>query len=152
MEGLARARRHGWAAWAFAIFAFATALIIRLWIGDSIAGFPFTTFLAATIVTALVSGALPAACVAIVSVAAACYFFIPPIHSFAITEMRVLSASFYGFLCVVAIGAIAIMHLAMDQLREERARADALAKSRETMFHELQHRVANKLQFVGNLL
>ena len=44
------------------------------------------------------------------------------------------------------------LRLALEEAEKERARADAFAQQRETMFTELQHRVANNLQLVAGML
>jgi two-component sensor histidine kinase len=44
------------------------------------------------------------------------------------------------------------VRLSFEEAEKERARAETLAQQRETMFMELQHRVANNLQLVAGML
>lgn len=44
------------------------------------------------------------------------------------------------------------LRLALEEAEKERARADTFAQQRQTMFTELQHRVANNLQLVAGML
>ena len=44
------------------------------------------------------------------------------------------------------------LRLALEEAEKERARANTFAQQRQTMFTELQHRVANNLQLVAGLL
>ncbi|MGE0045290.1 MAG: sensor histidine kinase, partial [Hyphomonadaceae bacterium] len=130
----------------------AGAFLVRYGFDDALARFPFFTFIIAIIISAVESGALPALVVAILSIAAAIYFFVPPVNSFELTPERLSNVSVYAVLAAVIVGAIGVMHAALDRLSAERARVGAIAVSRQTMFQELQHRMANKLQFIQSLL
>jgi two-component sensor histidine kinase len=66
-------------------------------------------------------------------------------------------AAWIATLVVVAAalaGVMTIMSLAraLDQVESERNRAEALAESRQTLFRELHHRIANNMQVVSSLL
>jgi two-component sensor histidine kinase len=53
---------------------------------------------------------------------------------------------------VLDIYLVRVMVQTAERLQTARARADALAERQRTMFAELQHRVANNMQFVSSLL
>ncbi|MGE0045082.1 MAG: DUF4118 domain-containing protein, partial [Hyphomonadaceae bacterium] len=69
---------------------------MRYGFDDALARFPFFTFIIAIIISAVVSGALPALVVAILSIAAAIYFFVPPVNSFELTPERLSNVSVYA--------------------------------------------------------
>jgi two-component sensor histidine kinase len=116
------------------------------------AGLPFITFFPAVILTSFFAGTWPAVLVAVLSILAAWYFFLPPLQSFAVSSAEILALVF--FITVVALMIILVhsLNVAIDRLRAEREKANTLAQQRETMFAELQHRISNNLQLVAALL
>ena len=60
--------------------------------------------------------------------------------------------AFFAAVAAIIIVLIYALNVAIDRLRDERARARMLAQQRKTMFAELQHRISNNLQLVAALL
>lgn len=115
-------------------------------------GYPFVTFFPAVILTAFLFGTRPGIVAAIASWLIARYFFMDPVHSLSF-QAAVLPAGLF-FTLVVAVD-IAIIHLlqrANRLLRRQRENSNRRQEMREAMFHELQHRVSNKLQIIASLL
>jgi two-component system, sensor histidine kinase PdtaS len=144
----------------FACAAFGIALFLRLALDAELPpGFPFLTFFPAVILTAFFAGLWPGIAVAIASGLAAWYFFIPPANSFAIGPSTALALGFYLVIVTVDILLIHAMDVALRRLRQEQgkvreaeARAMELARHREVLYAELQHRISNNLQIVSALL
>lgn len=128
------------------------AALTRFWIGDTLLPFPFLTFFPAIIVTALAGGVRPAVLVTAASGLTAWYFFVPEFGSWSITRGHALGLAFFVFVASIDIALIELLNRAVARGRDDRARAEALLAGREAMFKELQHRVANNMQFLSGLL
>ena len=115
-------------------------------------GFPFLTFFPAVILTTFFLGLRPGLVCAVLSGLAAWYFFIEPVKSFVLNGPTALTLIFYVFIVTVEITLIHLMQLAGARLAAERAVTADLYEQQRTMFQELQHRVANNMQFVAALL
>lgn len=115
-------------------------------------GFPYLTFFPAVVITAYLAGLRAAILCAVLSGAAAWYFFIPPYHTFDLNFSTCVALVFYAFVVAVDVFFIDGMQRALRLLRDERARYAALAESRDLLYRELHHRVSNNLQVVGALL
>ncbi|MDU0957800.1 MAG: sensor histidine kinase, partial [Bradyrhizobium sp.] len=63
-----------------------------------------------------------------------------------------LALGFYAIIVAVDITLIHIMHEAAQRLRQERAVSESLYDNQSVLFQELQHRVANNIQFIAGLL
>ncbi len=152
-NSLARARAHPWLGDLVAVAATGVAVAIRQFVDDVLpAGFPYLTFFPAVILTTFFLGLRPGIACAVLSGLAAWYFFIEPAGSFTLNGQAALALAFYAFIVSVDIALIHVMHSAGERLRRERAVTTALYEQQRTMFQELQHRVANNMQFVAALL
>jgi two-component sensor histidine kinase len=83
---------------------------------------------------------------------AAWYLFLRPSDGFAILGTGGLGLAFYAFVIATDVGLVHLMQQRQEALVAERGRATALAKSRELLFRELQHRVANNLQMAAAMV
>ena len=115
-------------------------------------GFPFLTFFPAVILTTFFLGLRPGIVCAVLSGLAAWYYFISPVASFLLSGQTALALAFYAFIVTVEIALIHLMQVAGARLAAERAVTADLYEQQRTMFQELQHRVANNMQFVAALL
>jgi two-component sensor histidine kinase len=140
-------RRHPWHGYAAATLIVVLAFALRNAFGQQDdPSVPFITFFPAILLTALLSGTAVATVVAILGGFLALYFFIPPYYA-------LLPASWWGvvvmvlYALTVAILIVVVHYLnrALDELAQERDHSAAL-------FRELQHRVANNMQFAAALL
>lgn len=115
-------------------------------------GFPFLTFFPGVILATLLAGRGPGVVCALLSGAAALYYFVPPFHSFDLSGGRVVAMLFYLF--VVAIDIVLIDGLVhrQRQLETSEARLTQLTQMQTLLFKELQHRVANNLATVASML
>ncbi|WP_137112120.1 sensor histidine kinase [Rhodobacter sp. SY28-1] len=139
--------------WVLAVLAFAVALVIRYELeGILPPGFPYLTFFPAILISAYFLGPAQGIFVAIASGAAAWYFFIPPLNSFAFSGATAVALAFYVFVAAVEIGLTTLAQGARRALSIEREEKEMLAEQRQLMFHELQHRVSNNLATVSGLL
>ncbi|MBY6263895.1 DUF4118 domain-containing protein [Azospirillum sp. 412522] len=136
-----------------AVLSAAAALLLRLAVdGTMSSGFPFLTFFPAVILTTFMAGRGPGVAAAVLSGLAAWYFFIPPYETFVLNASVALALVFYAVVVAVDVALIHGMQTTLARLQEERSRTAALLEAQTTMFHELQHRVANNMQFVSALL
>jgi two-component sensor histidine kinase len=141
------------ARYGMALLTFATALLLRRLVDNTLpSGFPYLTFFPAVILTTFIAGLGPGVVTAVLSGLAAWYFFIPPFDSFGLDGSVGLALAFYAVVVAVDIALIHGMQMTLARLQEERGRTASLLEAQTTMFHELQHRVANNMQFVSALL
>jgi len=135
------------------VAAAAMALLLRFAVDDMLpTGFPYLTFFPAVVLTAFFFGLRPGIICAALSGLASWYFFMAPAYSLAVTPQTAIALVFYVFIVSVDIALIHIMHLAAARLRADAAETKRLYQQQRTMFQELQHRVANNMQFVSALL
>jgi two-component system, sensor histidine kinase PdtaS len=115
-------------------------------------GFPFITFFPVIVLTAFVAGLGPAMLVTISSTLLAWYVFLPPVHSFILTQEGMLALALFVITAAVVVAVIHVMHSALARLRIEQSRSARLVEQRELLFSELQHRISNNLQVVAALM
>jgi two-component sensor histidine kinase len=146
--------RRPWMGWAVGAGSFVLAFLARYHFSDAMAGLPFVTFFLAVLATSFVGGWLPASAVAVASLLAAGYFFLPPPGAAgSFTWPR--DAVALLFFVLVAGSQIALMHRltkALARLEWKRAQMESMQAAEHLMFSELQHRVANGIQLVASLL
>lgn len=107
---------------------------------------PFITFFPAILLAALFGGTQAGVLIAILSALAAMYFFIPPYGSLAISwPWGAFVMLLYTVTAGVLIATTHYLNKSIDELSRERDNSAVL-------FRELQHRVANNMQFVSALL
>lgn len=152
MERLAALRQRRWVGLALGVSLFALALAIRFWLSEALAPFPFLTFFPAIVLTALLSGVRPAVLVTVLAALTSWYYFVPPYNSWALRPQESVGIAFFLLVAAIDILLIEMLHRAVQRLHAERTRASALLAMRESMFKELQHRVANNMQFVSGML
>jgi two-component sensor histidine kinase len=153
IQATERLRARVWLGDLVALGATATALGLRLAVDDVLPpGFPYLTFFPAVILTTFFCGLRAGITCAILSGLSAWYFFLPPSTGFIVSAQSGVALAFYVFIVTVDIALIHIMHTASTRLRHERAVTAGLYEQQRTMFQELQHRVANNMQFVAALL
>ncbi|MBD8906205.1 sensor histidine kinase [Methylorubrum zatmanii] len=153
---LASARRPpvpSWLGELAALGATGLAIALRYALDDVLPpGFPFLTFFPAVILTTFFFGLRPGIVCGVLSGLAAWYFFIEPAFAFLLTPQTGLALGFYAVIVAVDIALIHGMRVAGERLSAERAVTAHLYEQQRTMFQELQHRVANNMQFVAALL
>jgi two-component system, sensor histidine kinase PdtaS len=138
---------------AVATLAVLLAFGIRLSVDDLLpAGFPFLTFFPAVLITAIFASVAMGVVAAVVSGVLAWVFFIPPFNGLSLAPSALLAMAFYAVITAVELFFIALSASALRHVQAERMRSLQLAKSRDLMFAELQHRVSNNLATVGALL
>ena len=153
LEVTAPLRAHAWFGHVFGMAAVVLALWLRWEIGDALVGFPFLTFFPMVVLTAFLGGIVPGALCAVFSGLAAWYFFVPPPGSFALEWPNgYLAIGVYAVLVSLNLCLIHAMFRALERLQAARVQADRQLERQRTMFAELQHRVANNMQFVSALL
>jgi two-component sensor histidine kinase len=139
-------RRHFWLALTISFGLFAFAFALRFAFGDTLGYVPFITLFPAILISALIGGLWIGVGVTLLSGIAALYFFVPPYQSFALLwPQGVLTMVFFFLTSGIQLYVIDILNRSMDEVAAERDRSTV-------MFQELQHRVANNMQFVASLL
>lgn len=152
-DATAPLRARPWFGHAFGIAGLLFALWLRFEIGDALVGYPFITFFPVIVLTTFLGGTVPGALCAVFSGLAAWYFFIGSAGSLTLEwPGGYIAMGFYFALVSLDIYLIHVMVRALERAQAARAQADALVERQRTMFTELQHRVANNMQFVSSLL
>lgn len=143
-----RFRRHALLGYAIAVGAAIAAFALRLALVDTLPdGFPYLTFFPAVILTTFFCGVGPGTVCAALCGALAWYFFMS-----APGYQNAFAIGFYAIIVAVDITLIHLMHEAARHLRQERAVSERLYENQRVLFQELQHRVANNIQFIAGLL
>lgn len=146
-------RTHSWLGELIAVGVFVIAFVLRFALEDVLPpGFPYLTFFPAVILTTFFCGLRPGITGAVLGGLAAWYWFLPPYGSFALSGPTALALGFYAFIVSVDIALIHLMHRAGERLQAEQSVTAGLYDQQRTMFQELQHRVANNMQFVAAVL
>ncbi|MCS0502386.1 sensor histidine kinase [Ancylobacter mangrovi] len=147
-------REHPWRGDAAGVAMFGAALLLRFALeGILPPGFPFLTFFPAVILTTFFCGLRPGITCAALSTLAAWHFFIGPSVGMRLDNGQALMAlAFFVGIAALDIVLIHFTFTAADTLRAERETSARLNGSLRIMFQELQHRVANNMQFVAALL
>ncbi|MCB6176580.1 DUF4118 domain-containing protein [Rhodobacter sp. Har01] len=143
------------AAFQIALGAAALALATGLRLGlDGVLppGFPFLTYFPAVLIALLFAGVWTGIVVSVIGGLVAWYLFIPPSGAFDTGSGALLAVSFYALITGTEVLFVAAIQAALHVLSDEHQRSADLARSRELMFSELQHRVSNNLATVAALL
>jgi two-component sensor histidine kinase len=140
-----RFRQNFWLGLLVALPIFAAALLVRYLFGDALPGVPFITLTPAILLAALIGGVWVGLAVTVLSGIAAAYLFIPPIGSLQIGWAGAVIMALFVVTSGIQLYVIELINRALDQLEIERDRS-------AVMFQELQHRVANNMQFIAGLL
>jgi two-component sensor histidine kinase len=123
----------------------ALASVLRWLLGGMSEGFGPMTFLPAILLAGLFGGIRIGFAFALVSTIIAWTLFFPPYGTFTLATPHRISMLVFVVTASLELYVIWSLNLAMHALAESRERSN-------TLFRELQHRVANNLQFVSALL
>ncbi len=147
IKTISQFRHHPWHGYAIASAIFVAAFLLRLTFGEQDdPNVPFITFFPAILLAALFGGARAGIVIAILSGLAAMYFFIPPYGTLTLSwPWGYFAMALFAVTSAVMIATAHYLNRAMDELSHERDNSAVL-------FRELQHRVANNMQFVSALL
>jgi two-component system, sensor histidine kinase PdtaS len=145
-DDLLRLRRSPLLGLALALCVFLAAFILRYSFGTELYTVPFITLFPAILISALVGGLWVGVFVAILSAVAAWLWFLPPSATSALRwPDGYLTWALFALTCFIQLYVIHTLNQTVDKLSRARDRSNAL-------FQELQHRVANNLQFVAAML
>ncbi len=108
------------------------------------AGLPFITFFPAIILTTFLGGLGPGIAVAFIAGFVSWYFFLPPEFSFELGEKEFASLVVFWLIAAMDVTLVHLLNRALDH-------AHRLAGERAVLLDEIQHRVANHLQFLAAL-
>ncbi|HEX5237954.1 MAG TPA: histidine kinase dimerization/phosphoacceptor domain -containing protein [Sphingomicrobium sp.] len=124
---------------------FALASTLRWLLGGISEGFGPMTFLPAILLSGLFGGIRIGIAVALVCTFVAWVMFFPPYGTFILDTAQIVTMVVFVVTAVLELYVIRTLNVAIDELSEARERSNVL-------FRELQHRVANNLQFVAAVL
>jgi two-component sensor histidine kinase len=139
-------RLQGPQSWLVAGAFFGASLGIRILLAPWLDPIKFLTFYPAVAAATLLCGWTRGVAVLLLSAAAAWYMFYPPAYSFEIKDANTIVA-LIGFLLVG--GFLVVLVAGMTDLIK---RLEFANRAQESLFQELQHRVANNLQVVVAML
>jgi two-component sensor histidine kinase len=124
---------------------FVLASFLRWSLGGMSEGFGPMTFLPAILLAGLFGGIRIGLAVAALCTLVAWVMFFPPYGTFTLANPHRITMAIFAFTAALELYVIRTLNLAIHELSESRERAN-------TLFRELQHRVANNLQFVASFL
>jgi two-component sensor histidine kinase len=136
----------------FAAALVALGLLLRAALGIPPGDYPFLTFFPAVAITAVVAGARPAVACAVASLVIARYYFVPPFHSFGLTHSNAAPVLLFAIVVGIIVHIVDALGRAVERLKAEQKVSFELIEQQNTIFAELQHRVANNLAFLSGLL
>lgn len=119
--------------------------VARYFIGGISAGFEPITFLPTILLAGLFGGIRVGLAIFIIAVLAAWVWFFPPYGTFILSPRDAITLGVFVLTAVFELCVVRILNLAINDLTLARERSNVL-------FRELQHRVANNLQFAAALL
>lgn len=145
-------RTSSWRGYALALAAWGVAFALRYGLAHWFPpGFPYLTFFPAVVLVAYYAGLRPAILTATLSGLAAWWFWIGPV-GFDLRAATLVALGFYIFVVAIDVFFIVGMDGASRRLAREVERSAALARSRDILLKEVQHRVSNNIQVVSALL
>lgn len=145
-------RSAAWRGYGLALAAWAITFGLRYGLADWFPpGFPYLTFFPAVVFVTYYAGLRPGILTATLSGLSAWWFWIGP-TGFDVGVATFVAIGFYVFVVAVDIFFIVGMDQASRRLAHEVERNAALARSRDVLLKEVQHRVSNNLQVVSALL
>ena len=155
-DRLVRWRRQPMIAYSVAVAAVAVATAARLAVDPIVgSGVPFLTYFPAIVIVSLLSGFWPAMLAVALSVGLAWYFFIPPVHSFALGKYGLWLLVMFGGVAFVSAALAALINAVVERVREqERALLSAQQREAERqrmIIRELEHRTRNLFGLVQGL-
>lgn len=124
---------------------FVLASLLRWILGGISEGFGPMTFLPAILLAGLFGGIRIGLAVAALCTMVAWVMFFPPYGTFTLDHAQRITMVIFVFTAALELYVIRTLNLAIQALSELRERSNIL-------FRELQHRVANNLQFVASFL
>lgn len=124
---------------------FASAIVLRWFLGGLSEGFGPMVFLPAILLTGLIGGIRVGLALAAVCVLVAWVWFFRPYGTFLLTPRDGATMTIFTLTAGLELYATQSLSLAISNLSLARERSN-------TLFRELQHRVANNLQLVSSLL
>jgi two-component sensor histidine kinase len=124
---------------------FVMASVLRWFLGETSEGFGPMTFLPAILLAGLFGGIRIGLATAVICTLVAWIMFFPPYGTFTLATPHRISMLIFVLTAALELYVIRTLNLAIHELSESRERSN-------TLFRELQHRVANNLQFVSSLL
>jgi two-component sensor histidine kinase len=139
-------------AFIIAIVSLALGIVIRSALGPAFRGFPFITFWPAVMLTGLVGGWQIASITAAIVLLYGWYALVLPLHQFTLVRNDLIGLSIGALVGAAIIAVTEAVRIAARRLHAEQVRTANLLAERDLMFRELQHRVANNMQFVASLL
>lgn len=139
-----RLRQNAWIGMAIGFAAFAIAFAIRWSI--HVNGLPFITFFPAVLAAGIFGGVPAGVITALLALIAARFYFVTPAFFTGLTPAASsLPLTLFAFASGVEILLAALLNRTIDELWDARERSN-------TLFRELQHRVANNLHFIAAIL
>lgn len=141
----ARRLRQNWViGCGIGLAAFILAFVIRWSI--NVTGLPFITFFPAVLAAGIFGGVAAGVIVAALGLLAARFYFVGPAFFMGLSATEsAVPLVLFALAAAVELLLIGLLNRAIDQLWSERERSN-------TLFRELQHRVANNLHFIAALL
>lgn len=141
-----RIRRHPYLGWIIGIGVFAVAAALRSVLQPMLSGVPFITFFPAVVVAGLFGGTVVCVAVFLLSFFTAWFLFVPPYGSFEIPDPPHRAALIlFAFAGPLIVYCVRVLNRTVDDMHD-------LQQHTETLFKELQHRVANNLTFISAIL
>ena len=138
-------RDRPWVGIAVGAMFFSLAALLRWSLGELAEGFGPMMFLPAILLAGLFGGIRTGVTVSVICMFTAWTWFFPPYGTFILTAGEAVGLAMFILTATLELYVVKVLKVVMNDLFLARERSN-------TLFRELQHRVANNLQFVAGLL
>lgn len=126
--------------------------VLRLALGETLAGFPYLLFFPAIILCAVVFDRGTGFFATVLSAVQAVYFFIEPIGAFTLTAGQALSLVIFVLTGFFLAAVVEALRITAEQLKETKAELEVSKTHADLLLVDVNHRVKNHLQSLASLL
>jgi len=140
------------ARWLLALAIWTVALAARWLLDDVVETGPFLTFLPAIALTTAFCGRAPAVMVIVLTAVVCDYFWLPPLGFAMEWPVTPISLALFVAIGLFEVVLVDALYTASRDSSERQGKLESSLRLRETMFHEMRHRVANQLHVITAML
>jgi two-component sensor histidine kinase len=144
--------RAGWVRWLLALAIWLAAATAGWLINGYVVVGPFLTFIPAIALTTVFCGRRQAAAVIALAAAACAWLWLPPAGFSMEWPNTPISLALFVLIGLFELTLVDVLYLASCDSAKRHGRLESTLRSRDVMFREMRHRIANQLHLVTAML